>query len=53
MYKGVGRTNFPTGSDTELKKSIEKLFLLPDDIFVYPGHGIGTTIKDEKERYLC
>lgn len=50
MYMGYGRTDFPTGSTKELKKSLKRLFTLPDDTFVYPGHGIATTIMDEKNR---
>lgn len=46
----VGRTDFPTGSASEIIRSIrEKLFLLPDDVTVYPGHGGQTTIGDEKK----
>ena len=46
----VGRTDFPTGSMGTLVRSIkEKLFVLPEDTRVYPGHGERTTIGDEKK----
>lgn len=45
----VGRTDFPTGSMSRLVRSVkEKLFVLPDDTRVYPGHGESTTIGEEK-----
>ena len=45
----VGRTDFPDGSFEVLKKSIdEKLFTLPDDTIVLPGHGPTTTVGREK-----
>ncbi len=45
----VGRTDMPGGSATQLLKSIkEKLCILPDETFVYPGHGPQTTIAQEK-----
>lgn len=48
--ESVGRTDFPTGSMGTLVRSIrEKLFVLPDDTKVYPGHGESTTIGHEKE----
>lgn len=48
--ESVGRTDFPTGSMGTLVRSIrEKLFVLPDDTKVYPGHGESTAIGHEKE----
>lgn len=45
----VGRSDFPTGNGAVLAKSIrEKLFCLPDDVMVYPGHNDLTCIGDEK-----
>ncbi len=48
--ESVGRTDFPTGSMSTLVRSVrERLFVLPDDTKVYPGHGGSTTIGHEKE----
>lgn len=45
----IGRTDFPDGSFDDLKHSIhEKLFSLPEDTIVLPGHGPATTIGEEK-----
>jgi glyoxylase-like metal-dependent hydrolase (beta-lactamase superfamily II) len=47
--RGVGRCDLPGGSEYLLEKSIrEKLFNLPADTKVYPGHGPATTIGREK-----
>ncbi|MFC1509634.1 MBL fold metallo-hydrolase [Candidatus Omnitrophota bacterium] len=47
--EGVGRTDFAYGSEEDLIRSIkEKLFVLGDDIVVYPGHGDNSTIANEK-----
>ncbi len=44
-----GRVDFPNGSIEKIYDSIvNKLFLLPDDMIVYPGHGNSTTIEMEK-----
>lgn len=49
FYMGIGRTDLLGGSHNQLMKSIkEKLFQLPDDTIVYPGHGPQTKIRDEK-----
>jgi hydroxyacylglutathione hydrolase len=46
---GVGRTDLP-GGDTELLFTgiQEKLFALPDEVVVLPGHGPATTIGRER-----
>ena len=50
FYQSVGRSDFPTGSMGTLVRSIkEKLFCLPDDVMVYPGHNDLTCIGDEKK----
>lgn len=47
--ESIGRTDFPGGSLDQIIKSIkEKLYSLPDDTAVYPGHGPKTTIGYEK-----
>jgi glyoxylase-like metal-dependent hydrolase (beta-lactamase superfamily II) len=47
--ESVGRTDFPTGSMSVLVRNIkQKLFVLPEETIVYPGHGGSTTIGWEK-----
>lgn len=46
----VGRTDLPTGKASQISLSIrEKLFVLPEDTLVLSGHGLETTIGEEKE----
>ena len=50
LFRGsVGRTDMPGGSFEQLKNGIHaKLWVLPDETVVYPGHGPVTTIGHEK-----
>ncbi|MCL4549904.1 MAG: MBL fold metallo-hydrolase [Bacteroidetes bacterium] len=51
--KNIGRTDLPGGSYDTLIDSIKnKLFTLPDDVTIYPGHGEASTIGDEKKNNL-
>ncbi len=46
---GIGRSDLPDGDGATLLDSIRtKLFPLPDDAVVLPGHGPPTTIGREK-----
>ncbi|MFC1906567.1 MBL fold metallo-hydrolase [Chloroflexota bacterium] len=46
---GIGRTDFPTGSHSQLMNSIHtRLMTLPDNTVVYPGHGPESTIDAER-----
>ncbi len=49
LFKGsCGRTDLPGGNPGQLKESLNKLKLLPDDVRVFPGHGDDTTIGIER-----
>ena len=51
LFEGsVGRTDLPTGQAARLSESIrEKLFVLPGNTLVLSGHGMETTIEEEKQ----
>ncbi|WP_192823069.1 MBL fold metallo-hydrolase [Rufibacter sp. LB8] len=49
FQRSIGRTDLPGGNFETLLESIRtKLFTLPEDVTVYPGHGPSTTIGEEK-----
>ena len=51
LFQGsIGRTDFPDGSFEQLAAAIRnKLYTLPDDTLVLPGHGPTTTVGFEKQ----
>ena len=50
LFRGsIGRSDFPGSDGRQLLASIRtKLYTLPDDTVIYPGHGPTTTIGHEK-----
>ena len=54
LFRGTwGRTDLPTGSFTDIIRSIEnKIMILPEETFIYPGHGKTSIIKEEEVIYL-
>jgi glyoxylase-like metal-dependent hydrolase (beta-lactamase superfamily II) len=51
LFRGsIGRTDFPDGDFDQLYRSIhDKLFTMPDDTIVLPGHGEPTQIAFERQ----
>ena len=47
---GYGRTDLPGGNYSQLIDSLDRLFALPSDVQVFPGHGEPTTIGAEARR---
>ena len=48
---GPGKTFSPEGFKQILSSISQKIFRLPDETTVFPGHGESTTLKKEKEEY--
>jgi glyoxylase-like metal-dependent hydrolase (beta-lactamase superfamily II) len=44
----IGRTDFPGGSDIEMRQSLVKIGKLEGDWRIYPGHGPETTLDHER-----
>ena len=48
---GPGKTGTPAAFRQVVQSITEKIFVLPDAVFVFPGHGAKTTLKKEKEEF--
>jgi len=49
FYRSIGRTDLPGGNYEQIEQSIRnKLYMLEEELVVYPGHGQSTTILEEK-----
>jgi len=44
----IGRTDFPTSSPEAMNESLAKIAAIEEDYDVWPGHGPGTTLEQEK-----
>lgn len=49
FFRSIGRTDLYSGNMEQMRKSLQKLMRLPDEIHVLPGHGPGTSIGAEKK----
>ena len=48
---GPGATGSPDAFKQIIKSITEKIFVLPDDTQIYPGHGDATVLKKEKDEF--
>ena len=51
FFEGNGRVDNPFSNPDDMQKSLLRLWELPDDTKVLPGHGPDTTIGNEKPRH--
>jgi len=50
---GPGRTRSPADFRQIIKSITEKIFVLPDDTPIYPGHGDSTVLKKAKDEFAA
>jgi glyoxylase-like metal-dependent hydrolase (beta-lactamase superfamily II) len=48
---GPGHSDRPEDLQQEIRSIVERLFVLPDDTVIYPGHGDGGTIGRSKQEH--
>ncbi|MCJ7595213.1 MAG: MBL fold metallo-hydrolase [Desulfobacterales bacterium] len=48
---GPGKTSSPANFEKIIQSITTKIFELPDDTVVYPGHGKSTVLKEEKKAF--
>lgn len=48
---GPGKTGTPAAFKQIVESLKEKIFVLPDDVMVFPGHGESTVLKKEKDEF--
>jgi hydroxyacylglutathione hydrolase len=48
---GPGHSSRPEDLQQEIQSILQRLYVLPDETVVYPGHGEDTTIGDSKREY--
>jgi glyoxylase-like metal-dependent hydrolase (beta-lactamase superfamily II) len=48
---GPGRTNSPAALTQIIESITQKIFPLPDETQIFPGHGDATVLKEEKDKY--
>lgn len=49
LFSGsIGRTDLPLSNPPQLAATLQKIAALPADTVVYPGHGVETTIGEER-----
>lgn len=51
FYHTIGRCDLETSSVEDMIKSLEKISKYPDDIKIYPGHGISSVLGEEKNYF--
>jgi glyoxylase-like metal-dependent hydrolase (beta-lactamase superfamily II) len=48
---GPGKTGTPAAFEQIVNSIIERIFVLPDETLVYPGHGEDTILSKEKQEF--